>query len=361
MPKGVVVPHETLVDGATVVADYLELTAHDRILALLPLSFDYGFNQITSASAAGCTAVLSEYVLAAELARNLRDFHISGLGGTPMIWTSLVHYFLEQPEEAFPPLRYATNSGGAIPERHVHHLLRLLGDTKLYLMYGLTEAFRSTFLPPEQVAHRPTSIGKAVPGVEIYVLNAEGRPAAVDEPGELVHRGVFVNLGYYGQPEATAKVYRPNPLIAADSALPDTVVFSGDLVRRDADGYLYFVERANSMIKSRGFRVSPEEVERVLNRAPGVFMCGVAGRPSGDGDEHIVAFLEVEHGQPSEEVLAAARKLAFAELPAYMRPWVVVAIAQMPASAHGKLDRARLKQLAAEHRECARSHGDGAA
>lgn len=346
MPKGVAVPNASLVQGAQIVSSYLGLTPADRILSVLPLSFDYGLNQVLAAAQVGCTVVLTEYLLVADLVRKLHEARITGLAGTPMIWVSLSEYFQRHPDAVFPPLRYMTNSGGRIPERHVLYLDAISGDAQFFLMYGLTEAFRSTCLPPSELRRRPTSMGKPVPGVEIMVLNAEGRPCGPDESGELVHRGAFITLGYYNLPEKTAEMFRPNPLVDPARMRPDTVVYSGDIVRRDADGFLYFVERRDSMLKRRGYRISPEEIELTVNGVPGVVVSAVAGRDAGV-DIDLVAFVVLEPGRDAAGVIDAIGKAVAHDLPPYMAPAEIRVMSAMPQNVNGKIDRRTLREWAA--------------
>ncbi|MEO0975490.1 MAG: AMP-binding protein, partial [Pseudomonadota bacterium] len=257
-PKGVVLSHANMVAGALSVATYLENTAQDRLLAALPFSFDYGFSQLSTAFSCSASVVLLDYLLPKDVVRAVEKFSVTGVAAVPPLWVQLAT--LEWPDAAQQSLRYATNSGGAMPKRCLSQLRTALPSTKFYLMYGLTEAFRSTFLPPDQVEARPDSIGKAIPNAEVMVLRADGTPCDVDEPGELVHRGALVSLGYWNDHERTAKRFKALPAHEG-SPLQEIAVWSGDTVRKDADGYLYFVGRQDDMIKTSGYRVSPAEVE----------------------------------------------------------------------------------------------------
>jgi acyl-CoA synthetase (AMP-forming)/AMP-acid ligase II len=233
-----------------------------------------------------------------------------------------------------PDLRYITNSGGAVPETTVRRLRELLPGTQIFLMYGLTEAFRSTFLPPAEVDRRPTSIGKAIPESEILVINAEGREAAPGEPGTLVHRGPTVSMGYWRRPDDSARVLRPHPLRAASEGA-DTVCWSGDLVYRDDEGFLYFVGRQDAMIKSSGYRISPSEVEDVLMRSGAFRQVAVIGLPDEWAGQRVCA-VAVSSGQamPVSEVLAQAATL----LPAHMVPARIDVVDELPTTPNGKVD-----------------------
>jgi acyl-coenzyme A synthetase/AMP-(fatty) acid ligase len=223
-------------------------------------------------------------------------------------------------------------------------LRQALPRTRPFLMYGLTEAFRSTYLPPEQVDVRPDSIGKAIPNAEILVLRDDGRPCAPDEPGELVHRGALVGMGYWNDPEKTAERYKPLPGRASGLVLPEIAVFSGDTVRMDDEGYLYFVGRRDEMIKTSGYRVSPTEVEEVLYSTQRVGECaafGVAHPSLGQAIVAVATALDAANLR-EEHLLAQCRQ----RLPAYMVPArIALRPAPLPRNPNGKIDR---KSLAAE-------------
>ena len=206
-PKGVVLSHRNMVAGARSVSGYLGNTPDDRLLAVLSFSFDYGFSQLSTAFAVGASVVLLDYLLPQEVLLTLERERITGLAAVPPIWIQLAD--LRWPDEVRRTLRYITNSGGVMPRATLAKLRQSLPQTRVFLMYGLTEAFRSTYLPPEEVDRRPDSIGKAIPGAEVLVLRPDGTPCAVGEPGELVHCGSLVALGYWNDPERTAERFRP--------------------------------------------------------------------------------------------------------------------------------------------------------
>ena len=208
-PKGVVLSHRNMVAGARSVSGYLGNTPDDRLLAVLSFSFDYGFSQLTTAFAVGASVVLLEYVLPQEVLLTLEREQVTGLAAVPPVWIQLAD--LRWPESVRRTLRYITNSGGAMPRATLARLREALPQTRVFLMYGLTEAFRSTYLPPEELDRRPDSIGKAIPDAEILVLRPDGTRCDEDEPGELVHRGPLVSLGYWKDPERTAERFRPVP------------------------------------------------------------------------------------------------------------------------------------------------------
>lgn len=347
-PKGVVLSHRNLVAGARSVSDYLENRADDRILCVLPLSFDYGLSQLTTAFRTGACAVLMNYLLLRDIVDTVEREHITGLAGVPPLWIQLSQLRWDQADS----LRYITNSGGAMPRGTVDALRAALPRTQIYLMYGLTEAFRSTYLPPQQLDRRPDSIGKAIPNAEVMVLRADGSACAPGEPGELVHRGALVALGYWNDGEKTAERFRPLPPRAPGLQLPELAVWSGDTVRYDEEGYLYFIGRADDMIKTSGYRVSPSEVEEVVYASGLVSEAAAIGVRHGQLGQVIVLVAMAKTGACADtsQLLAACR----AALPAYMVPaWVDLRDRPLPRNPNGKIDRKLLAD------ELARLHGEG--
>lgn len=338
-PKGVVLSHRNLVAGAASVASYLENGPRDRVLAVLPLSFDYGLSQLTTMFHAGGCAVLMNYLLPGDVIRAVARERITGLAAVPPLWIQLAQ--LNWPDSVGDHLRYFTNSGGHLPGPTLAALRARLPASRPYLMYGLTEAFRSTYLPPEEVDHRPDSIGKAIPNAEILVVRPDGSSCDPGEPGELVHRGIHVSLGYWNDPVGSAERFRPAPGQDAGLPLPELAVWSGDTVRRDAEGYLYFIGRRDEMIKTSGYRVSPGEVEEVA------YATGLAQEVAAIGVPHpvlgqAVLLVAVPHDTSdaaAEALLEACRR----ELPAYMVPArIVLRRTCLPRNPNGKIDRVGL-------------------
>lgn len=345
-PKGVMLTHANLVAGTRIVRSYLGITQADRILSVLPFSFDYGLNQLLTVVEQGAQIVLLSFQLGDQIVRQLAEHRITGLAGVPTIWAILTKAAPSLLRTPLPHLRYITNSGGAVPEATVRKLREILPGTQIFLMYGLTEAFRSTFLPPEEVDRRPTSIGKAIPESEVFVLTADGRRAEPGEHGTLVHRGPTVSQGYWRRPEDTARVLRPNPLRAAVEG-GETVCFSGDLAYTDADGFLYFVGRQDAMIKSAGFRISPSEVEDALMSSGAFRQVAVVGLPDEWVGQRVVA-VAVSNGQgPAvDAVLAQTAR----QLPAHMVPVRIELVDALPTTPNGKVD---YKTLVAQRRQAA--------
>ena len=337
-PKGVVLSHRNMVAGAASVAGYLALTPADRILSVLPLSFDYGLSQLSTAFLAGATAVLLNHLFPRDIVKAVQEERITGLAAVPPLWIQLAA--LDWP--AACPLRYLTNSGGAMPLPTVAALRAALPRAQLFLMYGLTEAFRSTHLPPEQLDRRPDSMGRAIPNAQVLVVRPDGSPCAPGEPGELVHRGALVALGYWNDPAKTAERFRPAP--GQDPALPLTelAVWSGDTVRMDEEGYLYFIGRGDDMIKVSGYRISPTEVEEAVH-ATGLVAEAVAfGVPHPVLGQAIVLLAVVRDAALNADAL---RKECQRRLPAYMVPaHVALHDGPFPRNPNGKIDRKLLQQ-----------------
>lgn len=342
-PKGVVLSHRNMVAGAKSVAGYLGNRADDTLLAALPLSFDAGFSQLTTAFHVGARVVLLNYLLPRDVLKALDRERVTGLTAVPPLYIQLAQ--LDWPAAIAANLRYFANTGGRMPGETLAALRQRLPRSKPFLMYGLTEAFRSTYLPPDQVDRRPDSIGKAIPNAEILVLREDGTACAADEPGELVHRGALVGLGYWNDPEKTAERYRPLPATApgreAGLVLPEIAVFSGDTVRMDDEGFLYFIGRRDEMIKTSGYRVSPTEVEEIVYSTRLVGECAALGveHPALGQAIHIVATATEAAPLDTVALLAECRR----RMPAYMVPTAIhVRTGPLPRNPNGKIDRKAL-------------------
>ncbi|MCC7487770.1 MAG: acyl-CoA ligase (AMP-forming), exosortase A system-associated [Burkholderiales bacterium] len=340
-PKGVVLSHRNMVAGAASVARYLENRPEDRVLSALPLSFDAGFSQLTTAFHAGASVVLINYLLPRDVVVAVDRYRVTGLTAVPPLWIQLAQ--LKWPEKAQASLRYIANTGGRMPRATLDLLRAALPRTLVYLMYGLTESFRSTYLPPAELDRRPDSIGKAIPNAEVMVVREDGTPCDPGEPGELVHRGALVSLGYWNDPEKTAERFRPAPGQPEGLTMPEIAVWSGDTVKRDEEGYLYFISRRDEMIKTSGYRVSPTEVEEVI------YETKLAGEAAALGIPHPVlgqAIVVVATPRPGsdldvEALLAQCR----VRLPAFMVPARVIAReGSLPRNPNGKIDRKHLAQ-----------------
>lgn len=342
-PKGVVLSHRNMVAGAKSVASYLENSADDTLLAALPLSFDAGFSQLTTAFHVGARVVLLNYLLPRDVLKALERERVTGLTAVPPLYIQLAQ--LDWPAGITDHLRYFANTGGRMPRETLDALRVRMPKTRPFLMYGLTEAFRSTYLPPSEVDRRPDSIGKAIPNAEIMVLREDGSPCSANEPGELVHRGALVGMGYWNDPEKTAERYKPLPTNSpgreSGLVIPELAVFSGDTVRMDEDGFLYFIGRRDEMMKTSGYRVSPTEVEEILYATRLVGECVAFGVEHDTLGQAIQVIATPPNGKSLDtaELFAECRRL----MPAYMVPaHIDVRDGPLPRNPNGKIDRKTL-------------------
>ena len=334
-PRGVMLSHRNLLAGSRIVSTYLEIQSSERILSVVPFSFDYGLNQWLTCVENHATIVLLHFRFAFEIVSALKEESITGFAGVPLIWAGLTQRASGLHATPLPELRYVTNTGGNVPTATVRKLRELIPQTKIFLMYGLTEAFRSTFLPPSEVDRRPNSIGKAIPETEILVIGGDGKVCKPGEPGILIHRGPTVSLGYWGKPDLTGAVLRPHPFIPADQG-GDTVCYSGDLVKTDEDGFIYFISRADGQIKSQGYRVSPSEVEEVLMEGAELAQAAVIGLPAPDSGEHVHAIVVLAGEGPlnTDDIL----RRCLLRLPSYMIPKAIEVVEALPKTTNGKID-----------------------
>lgn len=343
-PKGVVLSHLNMVAAADSSSEFLRLTSKDRLLAVLPLSFDYGLSQLTTAYYVGASVVLMDYLLPKEVVSAVARYAVTGISAVPPIWNQLS--VLDWPQEAVKTLRYITTSGGAARRSTLDRLRARLPETIIFQMYGLTEAFRSSYLPPEEIDDRPGSVGKALPNVELMIVREDGTRCAPGEPGELVHRGSLVAMGYWNDLERTAQRFRPAPGQPAGIPLPEMAVWSGDQMRMDADGYLYFESRRDEMIKTSGYRVSPTEVEEIIF-ASGLAAEAVAlGVPHPELGQAIVLLVHpANDGVDKDALLNLCRR----EMPTYMVPEHIELSTDLPRNPNGKIDRAHISALYKGH------------
>ncbi len=339
-PKGVVLSHRNLIVGAESVSHYLNNSAEDVILAVLPLSFDAGFSQLTTAFSVGAHVVLMNYLLPGDVVALCARHGVTGLTCVPPLWSQIAGQ--AWPPKAASTMRYFANTGGKMPKPILDRLRGHFPQAKPYLMYGLTEAFRSTYLDPAEVDRRPNSIGKAIPNAEILVVRPDGTRCDPGEEGELVHRGALVAMGYWNDPDRTAARFRPAPGRDASWRTPEIAVWSGDTVIADEEGYLYFVGRKDDMIKTSGYRVSPTEIEEVAY-ATGLVRDAVAlGVEDDKLGQHILLVASAAGSDKLDEAtLIAAMKR---KLPLYMVPSVVVVRDEIPRSPNGKFDRTMLRE-----------------
>jgi acyl-CoA synthetase (AMP-forming)/AMP-acid ligase II len=341
--KGVVVPHRTLLDGARIVGGYLGIGPSDTTLSLLPYSFDYGLNQLLTAVRSAARLVAHRYLLPADLLRTLATEDVTGFAAVPTLWPKLLDPRLVAPQAwpALPRLRYVTTAGGVHSQTLLSRLTSRLPGVAIYVMYGLTESFRSTYLPPDEVLKRPGSIGRPVPEVDILVVDSEGRPCPPGVAGELIHRGAFINYGYLNNPELTREKYIELPT-GGPGCRPEIAVRSGDLVSRDREGFIYYHGRIDHQIKSMGYRVSPGEVEENALSCAGVAEAAAFGVPDDETGEAIVlAYTTALAGPIANDVL---RRHLAESLPAYAVPKEFAYFERLPQTPTGKVDYGLLKR-----------------
>lgn len=336
-PKGVAFTHGNLLAGARAVATYLKNGPSDRILSVLPFSFDYGFSQVTTAFLAGASVILQPVAIASEIAKAVAAHAATGLGLVPPAWIELTRYLIESGDR-LPSLRYITNSGGRIPMSTLERMPTAFAGTEIFLMYGLTEGFRATFLDPALFETKMGAMGRAIPGTQVFVVDPAKGLCGANEPGELVQRGSLIAKGYWGRPEDTAAKIRPNPFLAPLIG-DENVLHSGDTVYADADGILWFVGRNDGMLKSSGYRVSPEEIEEFV-LATGLVKEVVA---FGIPDERLGQTIHVAvawSGSASEDGLMRRCR---AGLPSHMIPKSIRDWGErLPRTSSGKFDRSRI-------------------
>lgn len=338
LPKGVTFTHANLHAGVRAVVQYLGLHGDDRVASLLPLSSVYGLNQLLCTIACGATLLVESSPVPNQIVAGLRDRGVTVLAAVPPLWVQL----LSVPsftQTQIPSLRVLQNAGGHLPTEAVRRLRASQPHARLFLQYGLTETFRSSYLPHDLVDRHPDSMGRAIPDAELYVLREDGSPCEPGEIGELVHRGPTVAAGYWGDPEATARVFRANPLSPAAAADNERVVFSGDMVKRDENGLLYYVARRDRLIKSLGYRIGPDEIVDVLF-ASGTIQEGlVTTEPDEQRGERIVAYVVLTDEGTRERLELYCRT----ELPRYMQPARIEVRSAIPRLVSGKYDLAAIK------------------
>jgi amino acid adenylation domain-containing protein len=333
LPKGVTLSHGNLWAGARSVVAYLGIRADDKLASLLPFSFDYGLNQLLCCVATGATLVIERSVVPQRIVQALRKAQVTVLAAVPPLWLQLlgVDDFVARP---LPALRIMTNTGGHLPKEAVRQLRHAQPHAELVLMYGLTEAFRSCFLAPDRVDRKPGSVGGAIPGAEVLLLNEQLQPCAPGETGQLVHRGPTVAMGYWNDPEATARRFRPNPLLPPGAPEVERVVFSGDYMYRDEEGDLYFVGRQDTLIKTLGYRVSPDEVVDAMYASGEILEAVVTSEPDPERGSRIIAYVVLREGGQLDRLQSHAAR----ELPRYMQPSRIEARPSLPRTASGKHD-----------------------
>ncbi len=349
-PRGIVIDNRALIDGARIVANYLGIRKGDSISGILSFNLDYGLNQIFATLYRRATLVIHRFVLPADFFTHLINDKITILPLMPIHITQMFdtdQHRIPQPEH-FQNLHTITSSGGNVTTTMIEKIESYFPHSKFYAMHGLTEAFRSSYLEPAQLSKRPTSIGKAIPDVELYIIDEDGYECKAGETGELIHRGACIYRGYWNDSIETQKRFKSisilDNIIKPEGQLRDEIVIaSGDYVKRDEDGYIYFVSRKDEMIKTRGYRVSPYEIERVIeNTLPQIDSCAVFAIPNEDIEEEIVLVYSAKAELARNEILFEVKK----HLPNYMLPEQIVYRKILPfKSLHEKeIDREEIKR-----------------
>lgn len=334
-PKGVMSDHSNMVFAASSIIEYLGNTQDDIVIDVLPLSFDYGLYQLLMVFKFGGRLILERsFTYPAAILQRMQEEQVTGFPGVPTIFSILLQMDLSGYDLAH--LRYISNTAAALPPSHIQQLRDKFPGVTIFSMYGLTETKRTLYLPPEQLDARPGSVGIAIPGTEVWLENENGNRLGPGEVGELVVRGRHVMRGYWNAPEATAERYRPGPLPG------ERVCYTGDLFRQDEQGYLYFVGRKDDIIKSRGEKVAPKEVENVLYMLNGVVEAAVVGVEDPILGQAVKAFLVLDEVKLSEaEVLAHCRS----HLEDFMVPKYVEFRDHLEKTSSGKIKKTNLKEL----------------
>ncbi|HOT96875.1 MAG TPA: AMP-binding protein [bacterium] len=347
-PKGVMMTHLNMHSAVTSITTYLQNTAEDIVLCALPLSFDYGLYQLLMVLSFGGTLILEkDFVYPNLIIQRLLEEKVTGFPGVPTLFALLLNAKVLE-KYRFPHLRYISNTAAALPTTLISRLREALPAVTLFSMYGLTECKRVAYLPPEELDRRPNSVGKAMPNCETYIVDENGRPVKPGQPGELVVRGANVMQGYWNLPEETSRALRPglHPY--------ERMLYSGDIFRQDEEGFLYFIGRKDDIIKCRGEKVSPREVENVLYQFEGVAEAAVLGRPDPVLGEAIVAVVKLSDRRPVE-ASEIARHCA-GRLESFCVPQEILFIEEMPKSGNGKIDKKRIAELLAAGTLSANQH-----
>ena len=333
-PKGVMLTHRNMLTAATSVSEYLGMREAVVVLAVLPLAFDYGLYQVIMALRVGASVVLERsFTCPAAVLNTVVAEGVTGFPGVPTIFAILAEMkSLERYD--FSKVRYVTNTAAALAAKHIDRLRAIFPRAQIYSMYGLTECKRCTFLPPQDLARKPGSVGVAIPNTELWLVDEHDNRVPPGHIGQLVIRGATVMRGYWEKPEATARKLRPGPLPG------EQVLYTGDYCRLDDDGYLYFVGRMDDIIKSRGEKVAPKEVENAIVGIDGVREAAVIGVPDEVLGEAVKAFVVLEAGARLTE--KDIQRQCQMRLELFMVPKVIVIVAELPRTNTGKVTKAGL-------------------
>ncbi|SHK10391.1 AMP-binding protein [Paramaledivibacter caminithermalis] len=327
-PKGIIVTHRIFYDSTVISADFLKNKADDRLISITPFSFDGALSQLFTMVYVGGTLVLQESLFPKDIVSTMINEKITGIHAVPSFWKMLLQKYSPFEKYEYPHLRYISVIGEAFPMEDLMKLRKILNNTDFYMMYGTTEAFRSTYLPPDDFDRKIPSVGKPIPGVEITIVNEDNSPCEAGEIGEIVHRGVFISPGYWNDPIKTKKVFK------------DGALYTGDLGRLDNEGYLYFEGRKDAMIKSMGYRISPEEIESCICKLEGVKEAVVVSVIDKDYGNRIKAIVVCNDGEilTRKEIVSHCKAI----LPYYMVPHIVEFRDNIPKTGTLKINRSQL-------------------
>lgn len=333
-PKGVMLTHRNMLTACTSIATYLEIQEDEVILGVLPLAFDYGLYQMIMAFRMGARLVLERsFTFPAQILKQMVDEGVTGFPGVPTIFAILAE-FKSLKDYDFSKIRYVTNTAAALPVKHILMLKDLFPASRIYSMYGLTECKRCTYLPPKDLDRKPESVGIAIPNTEMWIVDEDGNRVGPNVVGQLVIRGATVMKGYWEKPEATAKKLKPGPLPG------EQVLHTGDFCKMDEEGYLHFVGRMDDVIKSRGEKVAPKEVENVLMNIPGVKEAAVIGVPDEVFGQAVKAFVVLDEGVTLTE--KQLQKECQSRLENFMVPKYIVTVSSLPKTDTGKIKKTGL-------------------
>jgi acyl-CoA synthetase (AMP-forming)/AMP-acid ligase II len=334
-PKGVMLTHRNMLSAATSISTYLELREDDVILGVLPLAFDYGLYQMIMSVRLGARLVLERsFAYPAQVLNVMVTEKVTGFPGVPTIFAVLAE-MKTLSEFDLSSIRFVTNTAAALPVKHITMLRDLFPKARIYSMYGLTECKRCTYLPPADIDRKPTSVGIAIPNTELWIVDEHGNKVGPDTVGQLVIRGATVMKGYWEKPEATAEKLKPGPVPG------EQVLYTGDFCRLDDEGYLYFVGRMDDIIKSRGEKVAPKEVESAIMNIQGVKEAAVIGVEDAILGQAVKAFVVLERGVTltDKEIMKECQK----RLENFMVPKYVEFLAELPKTTTGKIKKTGLK------------------
>jgi amino acid adenylation domain-containing protein len=336
-PKGASFAHRAMVAASSSITTYLENTERDIILNVLPLSFDYGLYQVLMSAQAGATLVLEKtFAFPQLILQALERERVTGFPGVPTIFAILLAQ-KDIKKRDFTSLRYVTNTAAALPPRHILQLKDIFPQSTIYSMYGITECKRVSYMPPEELDQRPSSVGKGMPNEEVYIVDENGEKVGPGVVGELIVRGSNIMMGYWEMPEENEKILKPGRYPG------ERVLYTGDLFKMDEEGYLYFISRKDDIIKSRGEKVSPREIEHVLYDLPEVLETAVVGVNDEILGQAIKAFVVLKDGRVLSErdVLAHCTR----RLEPFMVPKSVEFLSHLPKTESGKIRRRDLLEV----------------